>query len=100
MAQERLLIRPTETETETASETPPQPIPAGAAFALVAVAEDARFELARGCPQHAFQACALGQLGESSAADSSCPAAISAHSSATTVVGDPSVSYTHLTLPT
>jgi integrase len=23
-------------------------------------AEDARFELARGCPQHAFQACALG----------------------------------------
>jgi hypothetical protein len=24
------------------------------------VAEDARFELARGCPQHAFQACALG----------------------------------------
>jgi len=29
-------------------------------------AEDARFELARGCPQHAFQACAIGQLGESS----------------------------------
>jgi hypothetical protein len=26
----------------------------------VSVAEDARFELARGCPQHAFQACALG----------------------------------------
>ncbi len=24
------------------------------------IAEDARFELARGCPQHAFQACALG----------------------------------------
>ena len=24
------------------------------------MAEDARFELARGCPQHAFQACALG----------------------------------------
>src|SRR5256885_2340216 len=35
------------------------------------MAEDARFELARGCPQHAFQACALGQLGESSAGDSS-----------------------------
>jgi hypothetical protein len=30
------------------------------------VAEDRRFELLRGCPQHAFQACALGQLGESS----------------------------------
>ena len=30
------------------------------------LAEDARFELARGCPQHAFQACAIGQLGESS----------------------------------
>ena len=30
------------------------------AFAQVSVAEDARFELARGCPQHAFQACALG----------------------------------------
>jgi hypothetical protein len=27
---------------------------------LVSLAEDARFELARGCPQHAFQACALG----------------------------------------
>ncbi len=26
----------------------------------VSAAEDARFELARGCPQHAFQACALG----------------------------------------
>ena len=24
------------------------------------MAEDARFELLRGCPQHAFQACALG----------------------------------------
>jgi hypothetical protein len=24
------------------------------------VAEDRRFELLRGCPQHAFQACALG----------------------------------------
>jgi site-specific DNA recombinase len=34
------------------------------------LAEDARFELARGCPQHAFQACALGQLGESSAGQS------------------------------
>jgi hypothetical protein len=30
------------------------------AFSQVSVAEDARFELARGCPQHAFQACALG----------------------------------------
>jgi hypothetical protein len=27
---------------------------------LYEAAEDARFELARGCPQHAFQACALG----------------------------------------
>lgn len=25
-----------------------------------AMAEDTRFELVRGCPQHAFQACALG----------------------------------------
>ncbi|CAL2067038.1 protein of unknown function [Streptomyces murinus] len=25
-----------------------------------ALAEDTRFELVRGCPQHAFQACALG----------------------------------------
>jgi hypothetical protein len=29
-------------------------------FAPVSVAEDARFELARRCHQHAFQACALG----------------------------------------
>jgi uncharacterized membrane protein YhfC len=29
-------------------------------FYLVSVAEDARFELARACTQHAFQACALG----------------------------------------
>ena len=35
------------------------------------LAEDARFELARGCPQHAFQACALGQLGESSVEEDS-----------------------------
>ena len=27
---------------------------------LVKLAEDTRFELVRGCPQHAFQACALG----------------------------------------
>ena len=27
---------------------------------LLTVAEDKRFELLRGCPQHAFQACALG----------------------------------------
>jgi hypothetical protein len=26
---------------------------------LVTMAEDRRFELLRGCPQHAFQACAL-----------------------------------------
>jgi hypothetical protein len=39
--------------------------------ALNLVAEDARFELARGCPQHAFQACAIGQLGESSVDQSS-----------------------------
>jgi hypothetical protein len=32
----------------------------GPASYLLSVAEDARFELARGCPQHAFQACALG----------------------------------------
>jgi hypothetical protein len=30
------------------------------AFPPVTVAEDAGFEPARGCPQHAFQACALG----------------------------------------
>ncbi len=29
-----------------------------AASSQVKVAEDARFELARGCPQHAFQVCA------------------------------------------
>ena len=29
-------------------------------FLLVREAEDKRFELLRGCPQHAFQACALG----------------------------------------
>ncbi len=34
------------------------------------LAEDARFELARGYPQHAFQACAIGQLGESSVSES------------------------------
>jgi hypothetical protein len=33
---------------------------AGLASSLVSVAEDKRFELLRGCPQHAFQACALG----------------------------------------
>ena len=34
----------------------------GARFAkfLVSMAEDRRFELLRGFPQHAFQACALG----------------------------------------
>ncbi len=30
------------------------------AHVLVSLAEDKRFELLRGCPQHAFQACALG----------------------------------------
>jgi hypothetical protein len=29
-------------------------------FLQVSAAEDRRFELLRGCPQHAFQACALG----------------------------------------
>ena len=37
------------------------------AFYLVSVAEDARFELARACTQHAFQVCgrafAVGQRG-------------------------------------
>ena len=32
----------------------------GLMYWLVRVAEDRRFELLRGCPQHAFQACALG----------------------------------------
>src|SRR5262249_17946974 len=32
----------------------------GVVYCLVNVAEDRRFELLRGCPQHAFQACALG----------------------------------------
>src|SRR5690348_17207752 len=44
------------------------------------VAEDARFELARGCPQHAFQACALGQLGESSADENTRPRVVAAPS--------------------
>src|SRR3954452_11775444 len=50
-------------------------------------AEDARFELARGCPQHAFQACAIGQLGESSACDPSGPRLSALR---TTVAADPS----------
>jgi hypothetical protein len=37
-----------------------QAIRAGHAYCLVRRAEDAGFEPARGCPQHAFQACALG----------------------------------------
>jgi hypothetical protein len=44
----------TETENETRSaarERDPS------ASSQVSVAEDARFELARGCPQHAFQQC-------------------------------------------
>jgi hypothetical protein len=32
----------------------------GSTSCLLSVAEDRRFELLRGCPQHAFQACALG----------------------------------------
>jgi len=31
---------------------PPRPV-----FPQISTAEDARFELARGCPQHAFQQC-------------------------------------------
>jgi len=31
--------------------------PTPQAFALVRVAEDKRFELLKGCPQHAFQVC-------------------------------------------
>ncbi len=46
-------------------------------------AEDARFELARGCPQHAFQACAIGQLGESSAGDPSGARGAAPHTSLT-----------------
>ena len=38
-------------DVETSSQSPP------AAFAQVTVAEDERFELLRGCPQHAFQHC-------------------------------------------
>ena len=37
-----------------------RPESAGPTSCLISEAEDARFELARGCPQHAFQACALG----------------------------------------
>jgi len=43
-----------------AAESGPQPKLAGPESCLVRVAEDRRFELLRGCPQHAFQACALG----------------------------------------
>ena len=38
----------------------PQPTRGCGGSSVSRRAEDARFELARGCPQHAFQACALG----------------------------------------
>jgi hypothetical protein len=48
----------TSSETDSSSENwtfvTPQPGPGSF------LAEDKRFELLRGCPQHAFQACALG----------------------------------------
>src|SRR3569833_768293 len=45
---------------ETTKSTSPASEGAGLASLLLTVAEDRRFELLRGCPQHAFQACALG----------------------------------------
>jgi hypothetical protein len=52
-----------ESEPELSQQMSPQPqmgpLAEGrsTAFLQVRVAEDARFELARGCPQHAFQQC-------------------------------------------
>src|SRR3569833_1515192 len=45
---------------ETTKSTSPASEGAGLASLLLTVAEDRRFELLRGCLQHAFQACALG----------------------------------------
>jgi hypothetical protein len=47
-----------ETKTETRRPTDGWVRSTGFASSQVKVAEDARFELARGCPQHAFQVCA------------------------------------------
>jgi hypothetical protein len=71
------LMRPNETRNETRSETGPVADAAGPPSRAVhsaaeprsdlhkrgvrRLAEDTRFELVRGCPQHAFQACALGR---------------------------------------
>jgi hypothetical protein len=52
-AQLRLLRPPNET-TQVPGASPRQP---RRVFLQINVAEDARFELARGCPQHAFQQC-------------------------------------------
>lgn len=58
LAERRGALSWPETETnldvETVLAAPPRVV------AQVSVAEDKRFELLRGCPQHAFQACALG----------------------------------------
>ena len=55
---------PIETKIETKIETMPgllrPPEGSASAFPLVGVAEDAGFEPARACTQHAFQACAIG----------------------------------------
>lgn len=51
---------PTETKTETRQQNAKLLDGLVMAFWLMMMAEDKRFELLRGCPQHAFQACALG----------------------------------------
>jgi len=50
--------RMNETTNETTQPGKPRPKhDLGLSIAWSEVAEDARFELARGCPQHAFQQC-------------------------------------------
>ena len=58
LAEERRALSWPKTETNLDAET----VLAGPPSVLLQVrmAEDARFELARACTQHAFQACALG----------------------------------------
>jgi hypothetical protein len=55
-----LELRRTETRSETGPAPQAPPDGSALAFALVRGAEDKGFEPLRGCPQHAFQACALG----------------------------------------
>ena len=48
------------TKTETSADPRPRGSRTRETYYLARMAEDRRFELLRGCPQHAFQACALG----------------------------------------